>query len=272
MRAERALLIGDVHQLEPVVRLTAADEHRVRRAAQIGLDDDVLEPYRVFSERPASAQALADRAVVERPALRDHFRCQPAIIAVSDALCDYRLTVHTPPRSLEAKVPWLQTPLLFADVPGQQKRRRGSWENPTEIQVVMRLLESFARVGLSWNTVAVLTPYVAQLETLRQQLRQVGVPLDADRGIGAETPMLFDVGRLATGTVHRFQGGERTVIILSTVVTTQRSLGFLDGRVNLLNVAVSRARDHLIVVGDGGTLRQGRLTRQLIERAAPLQP
>lgn len=272
MRTERALLIGDVHQLEPVVRLTAADEHRVRRAAQISLDDAVLEPFRVFSQRPASAQALADRAVTDRPVLRDHFRCQPEIIAVSDALCDYRLTVHTPTRSLEERVPWLQAPLLFADVPGQQQRRRGSWENPAEVQVVMRLLSSFARSGLSWNSVAVLTPYVAQLETLRAALRQVGVPLDVDRGIGADTPMLFDAGRLATGTVHRFQGGERTVIILSTVVTTTRSLGFLDGRVNLLNVAVSRARDHLVVVGDGRTLAQGRLTRQLIERAAPLRP
>lgn len=271
MRAERALLIGDVHQLEPVVRLKAADEMRVRRAAKITLDDVELEPYRVYSERPSSAQALGDRAVVDRPALRDHFRCQPAIISVSDALCGYNLKVHTPPRDLSGTLPWLTEPLLFADVPGQQQRRRGSWENPDEARVIMRLLEVVARAGLSWDQVAVLTPYVAQLEQLRAQLRQVGVPLDADRGMGTPSLALFDQGRLATGTVHRFQGGERTLILFSTVVTTQRSLGFLDGRVNLLNVAVSRARDHLIVVGDGATLRQGKLTQRLIERAAPLR-
>ena len=271
MRAERALLIGDVHQLEPVVRLKAADELRVRRAAKITLDDVELEPYRVYSERPSSAQALGDRAVVDRPALRDHFRCQPAIIGVSDALCGYNLKVHTPPRSLSGTLPWLTEPLLFADVPGAQQRRRGSWENPAEARVIMRLLEVIARAGLPWDQVAVLTPYVAQLEAIRAQLRQVGVPLDADRGINAPTLMLFDQGRLATGTVHRFQGGERTLILFSTVVTTQRSLGFLDGRVNLLNVAVSRARDHLIVVGDGATLRHGKLTQRLLERAAPLR-
>lgn len=270
MRARRALIIGDVHQLEPVVRLTAADEHRVRRAAQITLDDATLEPYRVFSERPASAQALADLAVRERPVLRDHFRCQPAIIAVSDALCAYGLTVHTPHRSLADRLPWLSAPLLFAAIPGQQQRHRGSWANPDELTVVMRILEAIARSGLSWSEVAVLTPYVAQLEQLRVRLRQVGVPLEADRNVADTSLALFDQGRLATGTVHRFQGGERTLIILSTVVTTQRSLGFLDGRVNLLNVAVSRARDHLIVVGDEGTLQQGRLTRQLIERAERL--
>lgn len=267
MRARRALLIGDVHQLEPVVRLTAADEHRVRRAAQITLDDATLEPYRIFAERPTSAQALADRAVRDRPAMRDHFRCQPAIIAVSDALCDYKLTVHTPPRSLAERLPWLSAPLMFAPIPGQQQRHRGSWANADEQRVVMRILEAIARSGLSWTEVAVLTPYVAQLEQLRAQLRQVGVPLEVDRNVADASMSLFDQGRLATGTVHRFQGGERTLVIFSTVVTTQRSLGFLDGRVNLLNVAVSRARDHLVVVGDAATLEQGRLTRQLIARA-----
>jgi hypothetical protein len=40
--------------------------------------------------------ALADRAVSTRLTLVDHFRCQPEIIALSDALCDYGLAVHTP--------------------------------------------------------------------------------------------------------------------------------------------------------------------------------
>ena len=40
-----------------------------------------------------------------------------------------------------------------------------------------------------------------------------------------------------TGTVHRFQGGERDIAILTTAITDPRSLGFLNERPNLLNVA-----------------------------------
>ena len=69
---------------------------------------------------------------------------------------------------------------------------------------------------------------------------------------------------LAIGTVHRFQGGERSIVIFTTVVTRPESLPFLNERVNLLNVAVSRAKEHLLVIGHEPTLAAGRLTRALL--------
>ncbi|MEZ4469448.1 MAG: DEAD/DEAH box helicase [bacterium] len=271
MRAERALVIGDVNQLEPVVRLTAIDEQRVRRISDVAITDAELAPYRVHAENPGSAQRLADRAVKVRPQLRDHFRCQPAIIGLSDRLCGYHLAVHTPARSLVGQVPWLRDPVLLAAVEGQQVQARGSWANPQEADVVMELLRQLSLRGVPWGEVALLTPYVGQLDLLRQRLRQVGVPLESDREAwSASQPALFEAGSLATGTVHRFQGGERTLVIFSTVVGRDRSLGFLNARVNLVNVAVSRARDHLIIVGDPAVLARGPHTRVLTDRAVRL--
>jgi hypothetical protein len=271
MRAERALVIGDVHQLQPVVRLTALDEQRIRRATDIGLDDTQLGPYRVFAENPASAQALADRAVKVRPVLRDHFRCQPAIISLSDRLCGYRLTVHTPERSLQDRIPWLVDPVMLAAVRGEQIQARGSWSNPAEADMVMEIMRQLRLRGIGWEQVAILTPYVGQLDLIRQKLRQVGAPLEDDREVFTPQPDLLETGTLATGTVHRFQGGERTIVLFSTVVGRDRSLGFLNTRVNLVNVAVSRARDHLIIVGDPETLARGPFTRVLVERAVPIK-
>ena len=77
---------------------------------------------------------------------------------------------------------------------------------------------------------------------------------------------------LALGTVHRFQGGERSIILFSTTITEPSSLGFMNSRVNLINVAASRAREHLITLGHAPTLREGRYTRQLIDRATRIQP
>jgi superfamily I DNA and/or RNA helicase len=70
--------------------------------------------------------------------------------------------------------------------------------------------------------------------------------------------------------VHRFQGGERHIILLSTTVTRPSSLRFLDERVNLVNVAASRAKEHLVIIGHEATLLAGRHTRALLADAERL--
>ena len=119
---------------------------------------------------------------------------------------------------------------------------------------------------------------------LRRRIGDAGIPYeDAQLGLIDTTPgpasatLSLDLpgrpaGGLALGTVHRFQGGERRIVLFSTVVTEPRSLGFINARVNLLNVAISRAREHLIVIGDGRNLRQGARSRILIDRAAVMRP
>lgn len=266
MRAEQALVIGDVHQLEPVVQLGREDEARVRAAAAIRLPFERLSPYRVTEYVTTSAQGLADRAVDDRPTLRAHFRCQPEIIALSDTLCDYGLEVRTPLPEGPSPLPGA---LVFAQTRGTQVRVRGSWHNPQELERVMQVLDGLARRGVPWGEIAVITPYVGQLEALLGACRRRRLPLErvAEE---VELDLFGNQGGLAVGTVHRFQGGERRVVIFSTVVTRTRSLGFLNQRVNLVNVAVSRAREHLVVIGDPDTLRAGRYTRLLVERAVPL--
>ena len=269
LRARQTLCIGDVHQLEPVIDLTPSDENRLRWRCAAEVSDTRLAPYRLVEglggakvggfnadDGGASAQSLADRAVPERLALHDHFRCQPEIIALSDRLCRYHLRVHTPPRSLGRQVPLLHAPVLFGEVRGAQQRARGSWQNDAEIEAVLSLLRTFERGGIDLQEVAVITPYTGQLEVLNQRLRAVGRSADQ--------------GGPALGTVHRFQGGERRVVIFSTVITRPASLPFIDRRVNLLNVAISRAMDHLVVLGDSATLREGRHTRLLVEASTPL--
>jgi hypothetical protein len=274
-RARRALLIGDVQQLPPVVAISERDEARLRRAARVTLDAARLAPFVIHDLAGTSAQALADRAVQERPTLVDHFRCQREIIALSDELCAYRLTVHTPLRSLSATMRRLAAPVLFDHVRGEQARARGSWANDAEAERLADLLIEMRRAGLPLSEVGVLTPYVGQLELLRQLLRRRGIPLEASgeemSGPHAQVALPGAEDLLSIGTVHRFQGGERSVILLSTVITREHDLAFLDARVNLLNVAISRARDHLVTFGNEEVLRAGRFTRLLVERAGLLR-
>jgi hypothetical protein len=269
-RADRALIVGDVHQLEPVYGLAPPDEERVRRGLRLGLDAARLAPYRVATDCRTSAQALADRAAGDVLTLRDHFRCQPAIIALSDALCGYDLRVRTPPRTRQSQVPWLAAPVLLRAVQGEQTAWGGSWRNEAEIETVASMLLDLGRRGVSWGDVAVITPYRAQHDALRRRLRSAGIPTDdGDRLAADDLPFMPRAG-VTLGTVHRFQGGERSIVVFTTVVTRTRSLQFLNDRVNLVNVAVSRARDHLVVVGDPEALRAGRFTRYLVEQSKPL--
>lgn len=258
LRAKRTLVVGDVNQLTPVSRLTEADDARVRAGADPGVPLAALGAYRVAGSALGSAQALADDAVASKLVLRDHFRCQPAIVEVCDALCDYGLRIRTPARTPRGG--WLSAPLLFAPIRGEQVRARGSWANDAEAELTARLLVRALQRGVNPGEIAVLTPYVGQLDRVRRGLRSLGVPLE-----GPGQP-----DGVATGTVHRFQGGERPLVFFSTVVTRVRSLTFLNERVNLVNVAVSRAREHLVVVGDPPILEAGRCTALLVRRAVPL--
>jgi hypothetical protein len=275
LRARSALVIGDVHQLEPVIGLGVDDERRMRKGMKLKLGERELEPYRVYDESGNSAQSLADRAVSNRPTLRDHFRCQPAIVALCEAWCGYGMVARTRPSSLGHLLAPLDSPVLFLPVNGEQSRFAGSWQNEEEVLQLLAWTRRLLAAGIPAADVAVITPYRGQFEAIFRALRAHGVPTERPASEEAEQEVLglFDnQGGVAVGTVHRFQGGERRVVLLSTTVTRTASLGFLNDRVHLLNVAASRAKDHLIVVGHEPTLRAGKLTRILVEKQRKLSP
>ena len=62
---------------------------------------------------------------------------------------------------------------------------------------------------------------------------------------------------ISVGTVHTFQGAERNVIIFSSVYGNQEGCFFINRNTNLMNVAVSRAKDAFVVIGDVGCLVGG---------------
>jgi superfamily I DNA and/or RNA helicase len=109
------------------------------------------------------------------------------------------------------------------------------------------------------------------LERLRRGFGERRIPLEysaelSEGGAGGER------AGVALGTVHRFQGGERSIVLFSSVVTQPASLPFLNTTPNLLNVAISRAQHHFICLGHAAVLEQGRRTRLLTSAARALAP
>ncbi|TDD94633.1 caspase, EACC1-associated type [Actinomadura rubrisoli] len=229
-RARRALIIGDVMQLPHVTTLGAEREAKFRR--ERGLRAEWLEKYRLAFRRHSAFHA-AERATGRSLLLDEHFRCHPDIAAFSNErfyggglniLTDVRGRPHLPGRRA----------VLWSDVQGRAERPGGSWVNHAEVGKVIESANYLLETLPADATIGVVTPFAAQADAVRSRMA---------------------TDRVRVGTVHTFQGGERDVMIFSLVAATSMREGtirWIENQLNLWNVAVTRARSHLIVVGDAG--------------------
>lgn len=123
----------------------------------------------------------------------------------------------------------------------------GSKSNPDEARLVSRHVRALLDAGIEAKSIGVITPYNAQVQALRDTLA--------------------DLPELEIGTVDGFQGREKEAIVLSLVRSNDRGeVGFLAEK-RRLNVAVTRARRHVALIGDTATLACDPFLAGLIEHA-----
>ena len=119
-----------------------------------------------------------------------------------------------------------------------------SKRNPQEAGLVLELVAQLLQSGLSPQDIAVIAPYAAQVRLLRDQFDGEGLEID---------------------TVDGFQGREKEAVVISLVRSNeQNEIGFLADR-RRMNVALTRARRKLIVIGDSATLGVDSFYRDFFE-------
>ncbi len=238
-RARAVVVIGDQQQLRHISSIPRDKDMSLLE--KCGLLDEF--PHWIYSKQSlyglAEAQVRGDEVV----SLVDHHRSHSDIISFSNQqFYDGRLRVAT--RYVDLKSPNRQEPgVRWVDVRGVVTRPpAGSAFNKIEAKAVVQELRSLIFDREYVGSIGVVTPFNPQrnliLELTRED-RELSVELDR-RGFMVET-------------VHRFQGDERDVMLFSPVVskdTPSGALGFLNSNSNLFNVAITRARAQLIVVGD----------------------
>ncbi|KAM5233552.1 5'-3' DNA helicase ZGRF1 isoform 2-T2 [Hipposideros larvatus] len=226
---EKLILVGDPTQLPPTIQASEA-------AHENGLEQTLFDRLCLMGHKPVL--------------LRTQYRCHPAISAVANDLF-YSGNLSNGVSEAE-RVPlraWLPT-LCFYHVPGDEQIERGnSFHNAAEAAFTLKLIQSLIASGVAGSAIGVITLYKAQMYKLCHLLSAVG----------SDQP---DVRAVQVSTVDAFQGAEKEVIILSCVRT--RQVGFIDSE-KRMNVALTRGRRHLLIVGNLACLRKNRLWGRVIQ-------
>ncbi len=254
IRARQAAMIGDTLQLEPIAKLRADDIETLKRKRKIDLSPESIRFFSSSAEIPRSSHHIAIAASSSVQQLREHFRCQIPIIRICMELCEYDLNVRTEKNAIRGN----GGHLLYADVSGDEMRYGGSWANEAEVGKLAGIVGRLKDWGVEYGEIAILTPYRGQLSLINRALKRSELAYT-----GSETD-LDSSNAITTGTVHRFQGGEKKVVIFSHVIANGIPV-FLNSRVNLLNVAISRAKDLFVFVGSVDALGRGTYTARLRE-------
>ena len=230
LKAEKLILAGDHLQLPPTIKSAAA--------AAGGLSETLLE----------KCVALHPEAVVM---LEEQYRMNEAIMSYPSTFF-YKGRLKANPSVAHWTLFEGDRPLTFIDTAGcgfDEKWEGPSLSNGEEAAFLLKHLDALvadltARLGAAnLPQIAVVSPYKHQVEVLKEQL--------------ASWPNLREGGtRISVNTIDSFQGQERDVVYISmTRSNTENVIGFLSD-VRRMNVAMTRAKKKLVVVGDSATLSQ----------------
>lgn len=256
----RLVLVGDENQLPPVVTTMTAPEpwpdlERLGIRPGDSLRTSAFE--RLHRRYPSACVRLTEQYRMNRPIceLVSHVFYEGTLRPANERVAERRLAHWlaelgaAPPAGLLGQ----SLPVLYLDTSDDPLARDSGAlfqaddegrANEREAELVAQLLSEFLR-GLPERLhqkvveqIGVISPYRRQNTLLRQRLTRAHPSLAA----------------LRVDTVDRFQGGEREVIVVSLVNSNREGvIGSLHAEWRRLNVALSRARSLLVLIGDRRT-------------------
>jgi ATP-dependent RNA/DNA helicase IGHMBP2 len=230
LKAQKVILAGDHLQLSPTIKST--------EAARGGLSTTLLE----------KCVALHPQAVT---LLEEQYRMNEAIMAYSSRVFyENKLKAH---ESVAHRLLFEgDLPVNYVDTAGcgfEEKLEGTSSTNPEEAAFVFKhlnqLVENLATqyTPATFPTVAVISPYKEQIRLLKEQL--LNFP-----------ELSVYANKISVNTIDSFQGQERDIVYISmTRSNNEGDIGFL-ADIRRMNVAMTRARKKLVIIGDSSTLAQ----------------
>lgn len=225
--AQRAVLAGDHRQLPPTIHSAEAARAGLART----LFERLIDGIGATAARQLTVQYRMHEAIMAYSAQTFYGGQLVAAAAVRQHTLD----------GLPDVVPsaWTAAAVRFVDTAGagcdeSEADDEGSLANPGEAALVAMAVRELRDAGVRAADIAVVTPYNAQVQALRR--------------------MFEHEPELEIGSVDGLQGREKEAVIVSLVRSNERGeVGFL-AELRRLNVALTRARRQLCVIGDSATL------------------
>jgi ATP-dependent RNA/DNA helicase IGHMBP2 len=230
LKGQKVILAGDHCQLSPTIKSDTA--------ARSGLSTTLLE--KCVEIHPEAVTLLEEQ-----------YRMNEQIMGYSSQIFyQNKLRAHT---SVAKRLLFTgDKPVLFIDTAGcgfEEKLEGTSSTNPEEAGL---LLKHLIQLALQWEaqttnetfpSIAIISPYKQQIQVINEQLTHVPE---------LEPYLAF----ISANTVDSFQGQERDIVYISMTRSNQEgNIGFL-ADIRRMNVAMTRARKKMVVVGDSATLAQ----------------
>jgi predicted DNA helicase len=222
VKARKWVLVGDHKQLLPIFQ-TIKDK---RKQEELSSFCYMLNKYK-------------GRSVW----LRRHYRSNSEIIGFSsryiyggeispvDVCKEIRLDIKSYPKDMGFLSPNL--PIVFLHVNSVESvRPDGSRLNEVEAKVVARIVKALKDFGVKSEDIGIITPYRAQRDYIKELIKD---------------------DKVEVNTVDSFQGREKDVIVFT--ITSTEDMSFVEDE-NRLNVAFTRARRKLIVIGNANSIRK----------------
>jgi len=242
LRAERVVLAGDHWQLPPTILSVEA----AREGFNVSLQERLVQllgervcrilqvQYRMHEQimRPSSAMFYEDRLVADA-SVAAHRLCD------LEGVREEELTIQ---------------PVRFIDTSGASYDERrdpagSSLCNEEEAALAIRKVRQLMECGVAGQDIAIITPYSAQVQVIRERM---------------------DPSAVEVGTVDGFQGREKEAVVISLVRSNKlKQIGFL-GDTRRMNVALTRARRKLIVIGDSATISVHPFYERLLDHFASI--
>lgn len=287
-RCKQVVFVGDPIQLEPVVNI----------AYQI--DKSIAEEYLPLSTTYAqqkwgdaylvsnsSAQSIADRAgnyyaeIGERKVglpLLVHRRCLEPMFSIANRIAYDHKMVSATSAKIVAEIDFLPSGWLHVEEQASKVSGNG-YANRAEAETAMQLIEYLAQnyPQMLKGGVFIITPFTSMKREIvsawKDRLSDVKNHSWMLGALGERslTVKLEDFSRNHIGTVHTFQGKEASTVILCTAASAIRKkeggIKWVNSKPNLLNVAVTRAKAHLFIVGNQRDWASGSLSTELQQGA-----
>lgn len=245
LKAKKLVLAGDHCQLPPTIKS--------RTAAAKGLSLTLME----------KTAALFPESLT---LLEEQYRMHTDIMNFSSAAFYENRLIANPSVAFNTLFPGDQ-PFLFIDTAGcgyDEKLEESSISNVEEAQFVRRHLRMYLEeLALHYPkdyfpSIGIISPYQEQVKTLRLMIEE------------DEFCATFRE-HINVNTIDSFQGQERDVIYISlTRSNAEQQIGFLSD-IRRMNVAMTRARKKLVIIGDGSTLSKSEFYMKLMNYAESLE-